>query len=62
MQYRQVPWDEYEKQAGPDVTKLYRWIEEVGYHVDIPVLRQESPHLMGFERWLQTRWPKALAA
>ena len=62
VQYRQVPWDEFEKQAGPEYTKMYRWFEETGYHVDIPTLRQELPNMMSFERWLRAKWVKTQTA
>ena len=62
VQYQQVPWDQFEQQAGHEIALMFRWFEEVGYHVDIPALRQEYPNLMGFERWLQTHWAKRQAA
>ena len=62
VQYQQVPWDQFEQQAGHEIALMFRWFEEVGYHVDIPALRQEYPNLMGFERWLQTHWVKRQAA
>jgi uncharacterized protein YbjT (DUF2867 family) len=62
VRYQQVPWDRFEQQAGPDLAAMFRWFENVGYHVDIPALRQEYANLTGFERWLQTNWSKAFAA
>ncbi|MGI9074771.1 MAG: NmrA/HSCARG family protein [Bryobacteraceae bacterium] len=62
VQYQQVPWDEFERRAGQEMTVMYRWFEAVGYQVDISALRQELPNLMTFERWLQTYWPKASTA
>ena len=56
VQYRQIPWDESEQKMGGDLTRMWRWFEEVGYHVDISVLRQEYPQLTGFDRWLGTHW------
>ncbi|HEY3939892.1 MAG TPA: NmrA family NAD(P)-binding protein, partial [Bryobacteraceae bacterium] len=56
VRYEQVPWDEFERQAGPEITVMYRWFEDVGYHVDIGAIRQQYPHLTNFARWLNTRW------
>jgi uncharacterized protein YbjT (DUF2867 family) len=61
VKYQQVPWDEFERQAGHEMTLMYRWFEAVGYHADIPALRQEFSNLMTFERWLQTHWPRVAA-
>jgi uncharacterized protein YbjT (DUF2867 family) len=62
VRYEQVPWDRFEQQAGREITLMYKWFQEVGFHVDIPALRQEYPNLTGFERWLQSQWPKRMAA
>jgi uncharacterized protein YbjT (DUF2867 family) len=62
VQYQQVPWDEFERRAGQEMTVMFRWFEAVGYQVDISAVRQELPNLMTFERWLQTYWPKVSTA
>jgi hypothetical protein len=54
--YRQVPWEEFEQQAGPSITRLYEWIDTVGYHADIAALREEYPNLSNFRRWLNFHW------
>ena len=56
--YSQIPWEAFEKQAGPDLTAMFRWFQDVGYHTDIAALRQEHHGLMSFERWRNTFWPK----
>jgi uncharacterized protein YbjT (DUF2867 family) len=56
VQYVQVPWDEFEKQAGKEMTLMYRWFEATGYHVDISGVRQEYPSLMTFEQWINSSW------
>jgi uncharacterized protein YbjT (DUF2867 family) len=61
VRYVQVPWDEFEKKAGREMTVMYRWFENVGYHVNIAALRQEYSKLSNFERWLQSTWKPALA-
>jgi uncharacterized protein YbjT (DUF2867 family) len=61
VRYRQVPWDEFEKRAGHEITVMYRWFQDVGYHVDIGALRQELPSLTSFDRWLNTNWQPAVS-
>ena len=55
VRYEQVPWDEFEKQAGHDYTVMYRWFNEAGYNADIPGLRQDYPDLSTLERWLRRK-------
>jgi len=62
VRYQQAPWEQVESQMGHDLTAMFRWFEDVGYHVDISALRQEWPNLTGFERWLQSHWTKRQAA
>lgn len=62
VQYRQVPWEEFEAQSGPEVTAMYRWFQGVGYHVDIPAVRQEYPKLNSLVRWLNSTWHAASPA
>lgn len=59
VQYRQLPWEEFEARSGPEVTTMYRWFYNVGYHVDIPTVRQEYPKLNSFVRWLNSTWHTA---
>jgi hypothetical protein len=56
VRYVQTPWDEFEKQVGPDLTIMFRWFESTGYHVDISSVRLEYPKLMNFDRWANTDW------
>jgi uncharacterized protein YbjT (DUF2867 family) len=60
--YQQVPWDQWEEQVGPDLARMWRWFEEVGYHADIAAARSEHPILMSFERWLKNHWVRAFTA
>ena len=62
VHYEQVPWDQFEKTAGREMTVMYRWFEATGYHTDIPAVRREYPNLTSLERWLQSRWRKVFAA
>ena len=56
VQYSQVPWDEFEKQAGHGFTVMFRWFETHGFHVDLDAVKQEYPPTTGFYRWLETYW------
>ena len=56
VRYVKVPWDEFEKKAGNEMTLMWRWFQDTGYHVDIPAVRQEYPKLMSFTRWLNSYW------
>jgi uncharacterized protein YbjT (DUF2867 family) len=59
VRYVQVPWDEFEKQAGKEITQMYRWFQATGYHVDIGAVRQEYQRLMTFEQWINAYWHTA---
>ncbi len=59
VQYKQVPWDEFEKQAGHEMTVMFKWFQDVGYHVDIAALEQEYPRLTKLDHWLRSHWQQA---
>jgi uncharacterized protein YbjT (DUF2867 family) len=50
--YQQVPWDQFEKRAGHEITVMYRWFEEHGYNTDIGAVRAEYGRLTSFAKWL----------
>ena len=52
-----MSWEDFEKHMGPEMTVMFRWFQEVGYHADIAANRQALPGLMSFERWRNTYWP-----
>jgi uncharacterized protein YbjT (DUF2867 family) len=57
VNYVQVPWDQFRHNAGEEMTKMYRWFDDVGYHVDIVGLRREYPNLSTLDRVLrQQHW------
>jgi uncharacterized protein YbjT (DUF2867 family) len=56
VRYVQVPWDEFEQQAGKEVTAMYRWFQDTGYHVNIGAARSEYPKLTAFDRWMNSNW------
>jgi uncharacterized protein YbjT (DUF2867 family) len=62
VRYQQVAWEQFEKQAGAELTIMDKWFQDVGYHVDIAAVRQEYGQLTSFERWLQTNWRAAAGA
>lgn len=61
VEYEQVPWDQFEQKAGHERTVMYRWFQDVGYHVDLAPLREENPRLAHFEPWLRAHWPQSKA-
>ena len=57
VKYVQVPWDQFRQNAGEEMTKMYRWFNDVGYHVDMTGLRKEYPNLATLEKVLsQQDW------
>jgi uncharacterized protein YbjT (DUF2867 family) len=58
--YSQVPWEQFRQAAGDEMTRMYRWFNDVGYHVDMAGLRREYANLSTLERvirqqdWLGT--------
>jgi uncharacterized protein YbjT (DUF2867 family) len=56
VQYVKVPWDEFEGKAGKEITLMYRWFQDIGYHVDISAVRQEYPKLTSFTSWINSSW------
>ena len=57
VKYIQVPWEQFRQNAGEEMTKMYRWFNDVGYHVDITALRREHPYLATLEKVLsQENW------
>lgn len=45
FEYIQVSWEDYEAQAGDEITRMVRWFEEEGYDVDVAALRARYPGL-----------------
>ncbi len=56
VRYLQVPWADYEKRAGEDLTIMYRWLDEHGYKTDIRALRAQHPRLRTFAEWAHENW------
>jgi uncharacterized protein YbjT (DUF2867 family) len=63
VKYIQVPWEQFRQSAGEEMTRMYRWFNDVGYHVDIAALRKEYPNLSSLEKVLrQQDWAGAASA
>jgi uncharacterized protein YbjT (DUF2867 family) len=63
VKYVQVAWDQFRQSAGEEMTKMYQWFNDVGYHVDIASLRQEFPNLANLEQVLRHQdWAGAAIA
>ncbi|MBV9762134.1 MAG: NmrA/HSCARG family protein [Acidobacteriaceae bacterium] len=60
--YRQVGWEDFKQNAGHEMAVMFRWFEDVGYHVDISAVRQERPNMLTLERWSETHWARAARA
>jgi uncharacterized protein YbjT (DUF2867 family) len=59
VKYVQVSWDQFEKnmgRMGPELTVMYRWFEEKGFHFNIEEVRREYPVTHTFDRWLEANW------
>ena len=42
----------HEHAVGEEMTRMYRWFNDVGYHVDIEALRREYPAIKSLEQFL----------
>jgi uncharacterized protein YbjT (DUF2867 family) len=59
VDYVQIPWEDFEKSAGAEVTAMFRWFESDGYHADVPSLRARYPFMTSFDAFLERRgWTK----
>jgi uncharacterized protein YbjT (DUF2867 family) len=56
VKYVQVPWDQFEKKMGQELTVMYHWFDEEGFHFDIEQVRREYPPTHTFDRWLEVYW------
>jgi uncharacterized protein YbjT (DUF2867 family) len=62
VRYEQIPWDQFEQQAGREMTIMYKWFEDVGYHVNLSEVRQFYSNPTSFDRWLNAKWSKYATA
>ena len=63
VSYVQVPWEQFRQSAGEEITRMYRWFNDVGYHVNIAGLRKDYSNLATLESVLrQQDWTAAATA
>jgi len=51
VRFSQVPIERI-REFSPDIAKMFEWLNDVGYNVDIPSLRAIHPVMMTLETWL----------
>jgi uncharacterized protein YbjT (DUF2867 family) len=51
--YQQIPFEAFEQQAGEEMTIMYRWFENDGYHADLAQLQRLFPTLTDLESYLR---------
>ena len=56
VKYVRAPRDQFEKNMGQEMTVMYRWFEEEGFHFNIEQVRREYPLTYTFDRWLEANW------
>ena len=62
VKYVQVSWDHFEKNMGRELTVMYHWFEEKGFHFNIEEVRREYSPTHSFDRWLEGYWNTAAVA
>lgn len=62
VEYVQVSWDQFEKNMGQELTVMYHWFEEKGFHFNIDEVRREYPATHTFDRWLEAYWNSTAVA
>jgi len=56
VRYEPVPIERV-RERSEDLAKMFRWLDEVGYHVDIGELRSMHPDMLTLASWLaMTGW------
>jgi uncharacterized protein YbjT (DUF2867 family) len=59
VSYQQIPFEAFQKQAGEEVTTMFRWFENVGYNADIKLLQNTFFKLSSLEEYLiEHEWNK----
>ena len=56
VKYVQVSSDQFQKNMGQELTVMYRWFEEKGFHFNIEEVKREYPATLTFDRWLEAYW------
>ena len=50
--HRQVSWEQYEQEAGSEMTQMTKWFQDVGYSADVAELRARYPDLTSAKTFL----------
>ena len=50
--HRQVSWEQYEQEAGSEMTQMTKWFQDVGYSADVAELRTRYPDLTSAKTFL----------
>ncbi len=59
VEYRQVPFEAFEQQAGAETTAMFRWFENGGYEANLEKLRSEFFAPTSLESYLREHdWAK----
>jgi uncharacterized protein YbjT (DUF2867 family) len=64
VKHLQPPWEKFHQTAGDEIARMYRWLNDVGFHAGIHDLRREYHALSSLEQTLHRQhWSlEALAA
>jgi uncharacterized protein YbjT (DUF2867 family) len=62
VKYVQVSWDQFEQTMGRELTVMYHWFVDRGFHFDIEQVRHEYPLTHTFNRWLNAYWDTTAVA
>jgi uncharacterized protein YbjT (DUF2867 family) len=62
IKYEQIPFEEFEKQAGKEVGIMFRWFEADGYRANLAALEREFGPPTDFESHLQAHGWSPVAA
>jgi uncharacterized protein YbjT (DUF2867 family) len=62
VKYAQVSWEQFEKNMGRELTVMYHWFEEKGFHFNIEEVRREYSLTHTFNRWLEANWDTTAVA
>ena len=56
VKYVQVSWDQFEKNMGRELTVMYHWFEEKGFHFNLEEVRRQYPTIRTLDQWLDAHW------
>ena len=62
VKYQQIPFEAFEKQAGKEVTVMFRWFETDGYRADLAALERQFGPSTYFESHLRAHGWSPVAA